>query len=81
MFVSSGYRPGRFNKAAGGASRSSHMTCEAVDFKDADGSLAKWCLANLTVLKDAGLYLENPTKTVGWLHVQIRPTKNRVFNP
>lgn len=81
MFVSSGYRPGRFNKAAGGASRSAHITCEAVDFKDADGSLAKWCLANLTVLEDAGLYLENPTKTVGWLHVQIRPTKSRVFNP
>ncbi len=81
MTVTSGYRPGRFNKLAGGAKASAHLSCEACDFADADGSLAAWCLANLVVLQRCRLWLEDPTDTKGWIHLQIRPVANRVFMP
>lgn len=81
MIVSSGYRPGHYNNAAGGARRSAHQTCEAVDFADPNKELAQWCLANIQVLIDAGLYLESPTYTPTWVHLQTRPTKKRIFLP
>jgi uncharacterized protein YcbK (DUF882 family) len=81
MRVSSGYRPGHYNKAAGGAKNSTHLTCQAVDFADSDRTLAQWCLNNITVLADSGLYLEDPAHTPGWVHLQTRPTKKRVFTP
>lgn len=79
MYVSSGYRPGRYNKAAGGAKNSAHLTCEAIDFKDADGVLKSWI--TVKILEDCGLYMEWPSNTPSWLHIQIRPTKSRVFHP
>jgi hypothetical protein len=81
MVVSSGYRPPGINKAVGGAKRSAHMSCEACDFRDVDGALDQWCLDNLDVLAECGLYLESPQHTPGWSHLQIRKTKNRVFIP
>jgi uncharacterized protein YcbK (DUF882 family) len=83
LVVTSGYRPAEFNKKAGGAKSSSHMTCEACDFRDSDGSLDKFLLENQQVLIDCGLYLEHPDATPGWCHVQTRPPKsgNRVFRP
>lgn len=83
MVVSSGYRPGSYNTRAGGAAKSAHVTCEAVDFRDRDGSLAEYCLSNLPLLEKCGLYLENPVYTVGWVHLQTRAPKSgsRVFNP
>lgn len=79
MYVSSGYRPGRYNKAAGGAPNSSHCLCMAVDFHDTDKLLKEWITVD--ILEQCGLYQENPNNTPTWLHVQIRPTNNRVFNP
>lgn len=81
MFVSSGYRPGHYNKDAGGAAKSSHLTCEAVDFSDPTGKIKSWILSNKQVLELCGLYMENPTRTVGWVHLQIRPTAGRIFQP
>lgn len=81
LTVSSGYRPDRYNKAAGGAKNSSHLVCKAVDFKDADGEFAKWCLENMELLKKAKLYLEDPEHTKGWVHLQTTPTKQNPFNP
>jgi len=81
MRITSGYRPGKYNVAAGGAKKSSHLTCEACDFADPDGKLDAWCLINLPLLEECGLYLEHPMNTVGWCHLQTRPTKNRVFVP
>lgn len=81
MKVSSGYRPAVFNLKAGGAKKSAHLTCEACDFVDTDGELAAWCVKNISLLEKAGLYLENPAFTKGWTHLQIRPTKNRIFTP
>lgn len=81
MTVSSGYRPGKYNQAAHGASNSSHLTCEACDFEDKSRELTKWCLANLDILEKAGLWMESPVSTPTWVHLQTRPTRARVFLP
>lgn len=82
MVVTSGYRPGHFNKAAGGAVNSAHLSLEACDFADPDRKLAHWCMSNLRVLEEAGLWLEAPSATPGWVHLQIRPVVGkRVFLP
>jgi zinc D-Ala-D-Ala carboxypeptidase len=72
LTVSSGYRPAAQNAAAGGASKSCHLTLEAVDFADADRKLTKWCLKNLDILASAGLYMESPVNTPTWVHLQTR---------
>lgn len=79
MYVSSGYRPGRYNTAAKGAKNSCHLTCEAIDFKDADGAIKRF--ATPEVLEKCGLYMEDPGHTPTWAHLQTRPTKNRIFIP
>lgn len=81
LTVSSGYRPPAQNATAGGATRSAHMSCQAVDFRDPDGAFAKWCLANMDLIRKAGLYLEDPSFTIGWAHLQSRPTNNNPFRP
>lgn len=83
MYVSSGYRPGKYNVKAGGALHSAHISCEACDFQDPKGELAKWCLQNLRVLEKAGLWMESPDHTKGWVHLQTRPVASgsRIFNP
>ena len=79
--LSSGYRPGSFNKAAGGSSRSGHLTCEAIDIADPDGKIGLLIMYNLDLLKECELYLEDLSYTEKWTHLQTRPTKNRVFKP
>ncbi len=79
MTVSSGYRPGHYNEDAGGAYSSPHLTCQAVDFHDGDNSLKNW--VTIEILEQCGLYQEHPDHTPTWLHVQIRPTHNRIFIP
>lgn len=81
MTVTSGYRPGKYNKTAGGALRSAHLTCEACDFKDTDGSLDKFCMDNPDLLKSIGLYLEHPDSTPGWTHLDTRIRNSTVFRP
>lgn len=81
LYVSSGYRPPSINASVGGAKRSSHLLCMAVDFADTDGEFAKWCLANMDIIKKAGLYFEHPNYTKGWVHLQSRSTKNNPFIP
>ncbi len=79
MYVSSGYRPGHYNKDAGGATNSAHCLCMAVDFHDVDGAIKSWITEDILV--ECGLWQESPQSTPTWVHVQIRPTHNRVFNP
>ena len=84
MYCSSGWRPPSVNSmTAGAAPDSAHMTGEAADFKDLDGKLWAWCLANLALLKQLGLYLEDRRWTPGWVHFTTRrPTSgNRIFIP
>lgn len=84
MIVSSGYRPEAINKnVKGAAKKSNHIMCLACDFKDLDGSLDEWCLQNLDVLEECGLYLESPLHTPTWCHLQCKSPKSgrRVFIP
>lgn len=83
MIVTSGYRPGLYNTAAGGAKKSNHMICLAADFADKDRSLMAFCIANIKLLEDCGIWIENPAKTPTWIHMQCVPPKsgNRIFEP
>jgi hypothetical protein len=82
LIISSGYRPGKYNKAAGGSSKSAHLTCEAVDFVDEDGSLAAF-MSEAGRLDKYNLYMESPARTTGWVHLQTRRTASgkRIFEP
>lgn len=82
--VTSGYRPAAINSTVKNAApNSKHMTCQACDLEDKDGKLDKFCMENQDVLARIGLWLEHPSSTIGWCHVQIVPPKsgNRVFYP
>lgn len=84
--VSSGYRPSSINKSIGGAKMSTHTLCAGIDLHDHDRSLGKLLQNNPKLLEDHGLWLEHPNYTVnknglGWVHLDIKQRKNRVFIP
>jgi hypothetical protein len=82
--VTSGWRPPAVNTATPqAAKRSLHISCEAVDLEDEDGTLDDWCLENPGILQEIGLWQEHPAATKGWCHLQIAPPKSgkRVFYP
>ena len=79
--VNSGWRPPSVNKAVGGSLTSKHMICHAIDLNDDDGSLDAWCMANLDKLEECGLWLEHPSATPRWCHLDDWPRKVRVFKP
>lgn len=81
MIVTSGYRTPDHNKRIGGAKNSAHLYCQAVDFRDLSGKLKDWMLQNAHVLEELGLWMEDPNYTRGWVHIQSRPAKSRVFIP
>lgn len=82
--INSGYRTpedqARINPSA---PQSKHLVCAAVDLEDKDRKLMSWCLSHLDILTRLGLWMENPTKTPTWIHLQCLPPKsgNRIFNP
>jgi hypothetical protein len=74
--VSSGFRTIASNKAAGGASKSNHLTGKAVDLADPDGVLDG--LITETLLTEFDLYREDPARTPTWVHLQIqRPSSGK----
>ncbi len=80
--LSSGFRDPKSNKAVGGAPMSAHLEGRAADVVDLDGRLAIYCLSNLEILAQLGLWMEDPMKTKGWVHLQTRPVPGkRVFKP
>ena len=83
--TNSGWRPPSLNARTPGASRTSlHMTGQAIDINDPDGTLDAWCVKSCTtVLKVLGLWLEDPAATPGWCHLQIKPPRSgaRIFRP
>lgn len=83
--VTSGWRPAAVNVNAGGAKRSNHMLGRACDVADASGKLDEWLVtaAGLASLGECGLWLEDPSATPGWCHVQtVAPRSGRrVFMP
>lgn len=85
--VTSGYRRPEDNAKANGAKNSTHMICQGVDLEDTSGDLGKFCLSNLKILENLGLYMEDYNSTHGargnWVHLQIRrpASGNRIFIP
>lgn len=86
--VNSGWRPASVNAAIEHAAKESkHVSCLAIDIADDDGALDAWCMANPRALEDIGLWLEHPSATPRWCHVQIvpygswAPGKPRHFHP
>lgn len=82
--INSGWRPQGVNDATANAAKGSkHLSAEAADLPDTDRSLCEWCVDNLDVLADIGLWMEDPRWTPTWLHVQTVPPKSgkRVFIP
>ena len=65
------------------APHSKHCAGAALDLLDEDGSLGKWALDNLDFLTTMGIWIEDPSHTNGWLHIQIMAPKSgkRVFIP
>jgi len=82
--VSSGWRPAAVNaKTPGSSVKSKHMTCNAIDIYDPDGDIDDFLVTNESILKEFGLYLEHPSATKGWCHLQQIPpnSKKVIFYP
>lgn len=62
---------------------SKHLSGNACDVLDKDGSLGKFCLENEAVLSRIGLWCEHPDHTKGWVHFQVMPPMSgkRFFIP
>ena len=62
---------------------SAHITGEAVDMSDPDGAIYSFCIDNVDILINLGVYVESRTYTPRWSHLTIRPPKsgNRFFIP
>lgn len=88
--VSSGYRPAAINdRTANSAKRSTHMTGQGIDVQDDQNqSFARFCLRNLDLLAELGLWMEDPRWTYSfnddhWVHLQSIPPGSgvRVYRP
>lgn len=82
--ITSGWRPPQINsQVKNAAPKSKHMTGQACDIYDPEGSLDEWCLDHPESLMALGLWQEHPSATKGWLHVQTVPplSGRRVFFP
>lgn len=82
--ITSGWRPPALNATVPGAAlRSKHMTGQAIDLFDPEGDLDDWCMAHVDRLIAVSLFMEHPSATKGWCHLQSIPPKsgNRVFYP
>lgn len=88
MVVTSGYRSAEHNEKVGGSSHSAHLFARAADFEDSDRDISQFCLMNIKLLEDCGLWMEDPSytpkkgdKRMPWVHLQNRPASKRVFIP
>jgi hypothetical protein len=82
--LSSGWRPPAVNAATPHAApNSKHMTGQAADLYGPGNVLALWAQQHQDLLKKHGLWMEAPSATPTWLHLQTVPPRsgNRVFFP
>ena len=79
--VSSGYRPAALNKTIGGAKMSTHTLCAGVDLHDPYKHLADKFRDHIELLAEVGLWMEHPDYSPGWIHLDIKQRKNRIFIP
>jgi hypothetical protein len=80
----SGWRPNVINAATKGAApHSKHVLCQAIDLEDVNRELTGWIMNNQDFLVEAGFWMENPTSTPTWVHLQTVPpgSGKRIFNP
>ena len=63
--------------------KSKHLFGQAVDIYDPNKELQKWCLDNVKMLEEIGLWMEDFSATKNWVHFQIVPPKSgkRFFMP
>lgn len=78
--ITSGFRPGRFNDAAGGAPNSGHLHCRAVDLADPGNAIDNYIDKHPELLVKHNLWREDPKRTSGnWCHLDITARPNRTF--
>lgn len=65
------------------ATHSKHLSFQAADIDDPDGKLAEWVRDNLKAVTNIGLWFEEFSHTLGWVHAQTLAPKsgNRIFIP
>lgn len=87
MKVNDGFRNPK-DTPKNGSTTSWHLRGAAIDIDDDDaGTLWNWVKDNLQLLKNIGLWIEDPRWTHGkvgtWMHFQIYPpkSKKRIFVP
>jgi len=83
---SSGWRPPDVNAGTPNAApNSNHMTGRAIDIYDPDGDLDEWLMTayGQAALASLGLWMEHPSATKGWSHLQTIPPHSgkRVYHP
>ena len=78
--ITSGYRPSEFNKSVGGGKNSAHLYCLAVDLHDPDDEIKKFCMET-NILDELNLFMECPSQSDKWCHLQIRHASRRIFSP
>jgi uncharacterized protein YcbK (DUF882 family) len=82
--VTSGWRPQEINSMYGGAPNSYHLIGQAVDIADHDRRLSKEIQDRTWLLKEYGLWMEDPKFTSTWVHLDsgTRPERDvRIFKP
>lgn len=82
--VRSGWRPAAVNlRTPGAAPASKHLSGEAIDIEDDDGTLALWCADRGDILESFEVWMERPEATPSWCHWQSVPPKSgaRYFWP
>jgi len=86
MKVNDGFRRAK-DTPKNGAAKSNHLIGAAIDLDDDDnGTLMTWTLANLALLQEIGLWIEDPRWTHGrgsWMHFSVIAPKSgkRIFVP
>ncbi len=65
------------------ATKSRHLTGEAIDIADKNAELKMWIMDNIDKMESIGLWFEDFAYTPGWVHCQTCPPKSgkRFFIP
>jgi len=82
--VRSGWRPAAMNDLVGGSRKSYHITGRAIDLVDKSGGLKAVISAHSDQLRIFNLWMEHPSKTPSWCHLDNgrRPDRPvRIFMP